>query len=538
MRRFDSCPRCSAQLTKAIALNGGESTHWLKCSRCNTYVNTYIPMPHQAGIHKDDHTFILSAGGYGTGKTTCDMEEVYKHILITPNANVLIGANVMSQYQQTIMRDMEADIPRAFIKSVSTQKQQWDFVNGARIMFRCLDDVDKIRSYNITMFLLIEGSEIDPEAYIQLKTRLRNMAASIQETDENGEKVYDEQDDGVLVPNIKAEWRKGIVESNPDSGWIRDEMLFRSSDDNTHMYGSAMADLTKKDPERLDRNTSTHIAATDCNSFLPDNFIEQISSGKPEWWIKRYLYGSFDYSEGLVHPGYNKCIVPATVLDHKRWKHIVAADYGLSDDFVYLFGLIDEERGKLIIYKELVTNNQNVEQLAKLFTENCKEIPIGGFYTTPLLDPKSGAKRDYNKIDLYTHFANYGVAFQPGQANVDIRVFRTNTYIETYSLEIFETCTYLLDELRDYKFNERQLGEAYKKAHDKPKDGNDHAICAMHFMICALPSDPGLLKFGSYDRYGNRLDAKGNKLNGQCWQLSEDNDILSDSIGLLNAGDW
>lgn len=225
-------------------------------------------------------------------------------------------------------------------------------------------------------------------------------------------------------------------------------------------------------------------------------------------------------------------------LDHKRWKHIVAADYGLSDDFVYLFGLIDEARGKLIIYKEIVTNNQNVEQLAKLFTENCKEIPIGGFYTTPLLDPKSGAKRDYNKVDLYTHFANYGVAFQPGQANIDIRVFRTNTYIETYSLEIFDTCTYLIDELRDYKFNERQLGEAYKKNHDKPKDGNDHAICAMHFMICALPSDPGLLKLGSYDRYGNRLDEQGRPTNGQCWQLSDNIDALMDDNGMMNAGDW
>lgn len=535
MRKFDSCPRCNSPLEKAIAMNGGESTNWLKCTRCNTYINTYVPMEHQRGIHEDPHTFIGNFGGYGTGKTTCDMQEVYKHIFLTPKANVLIGANVMSQYEQTIKRDMENDLPKAFIKAVNTQKQQWDFVNGARIMWRPLDDVDKVRSYNLTMFLIIEGSEVDPEAFIQLKTRLRNMAASVQETDKNGEKLYDETDNGILVPRIKNEWRKGIIESNPDSGWIRDEVVFRSSDDDTYFYGSAMADLTKKNLEELDPNISTHVAATDCNKFLPADFTQQISAGKPEWWIKRYLYGSFDYSEGLVHPGYTKCIVPHRALDHRRWKHIVAADYGLSDDFVYLFGLIDEDRGKLVIYKELVTNNQNVEQLAQLFKDNSKEIPLGGFWTTPLLDPKSGAKRDYNKIDLYTHFANYGVAFQPGQANVDIRVFRTNTYIETYSLEIFETCTYLLDELRDYKFNERQLGEAYKKSHDKPKDGNDHAICAMHFMICALPADPAQLQFGAYGSNGKSLI----KYNNGCWQLADDDcSAKADEFGMMGAGEW
>lgn len=539
MRKFDKCPRCSAELVKATALNGGESTFWLKCSRCNTFINTFIPQEHQRGVLEDSHTFIGSFGGYGTGKTLCDIQAVYKHIFITPKANVLIGANVISQYEQTIKRDMENDIPREFIKSVSTQKQQWDFVNGARIMWRPLDDVDKVRSYNLTMFLIIEGSEVDPEAFIQLKTRLRNMAASKQVLDENGEKVYDETENGVLVPRIESEWRKGIIESNPDSGWIRDEVLFRADDASTHIYGTAMADLTKKNPERLDPNIAVHIAATDSNKFLPSDFIQQISTGKPEWWIKRYVYGSFDYSEGLVHPGYAKCIVPPRLLDHRRWKHIVAADYGLSDDFVYLFGLIDEEAGKLVIYKELVTNNQNVEQLAQLFKENCKEIPLGGFYTTPVLDPKSGAKRDYNKKDLYTHFAEYGVAFQPGQANVDIRVFRTNTYIETLSLEIFETCTYLLDELRDYKFNERQLGEAYKKSHDKPKDGNDHAICAMHFMICALPSDPSLLRTGSYDRYGNRLDIRNKAVSSRSWQLSDDTQVAYDNeFGMMNAGEW
>lgn len=535
MIKFDKCPRCGSKLVPAIAINGGESTNWLTCSRCNTYVNTWIPMEHQDAMLCDAHTFTGSFGGYGTGKTTADMEAVYKHIFITPNANVLIGANVMSQYEQTIKRDMEADLPKAFIKSISTQKQQWDFINGARIMWRPLDDVDKVRSYNLTMFLILEGSEVTPEAWVQLKTRLRNMAASKQAVDENGEPKFELDDRGLPVPVIEAEWRKGIVESNPDSGWIRNDLLYCS--DEVVIHGNAMEQLEVPDVDK-DRNVSAHVASTDCNKFLPKDFIEQVSKNKPEYWIKRYIYSSFDYAEGLVHPSYPKAIVPPRLLDHKRWKHIVGADYGLSDDFVYLFGLIDEERGKLVIYKEVVVNNQNVEQLAKLFKEESVDIPIGGWYTSPLLDPKSGAKRDYNKIDLYTHFAEYGVAMQPAQANVDIRVFRTNTYIETGHVEIFNTCTYLLGELREYKFKERKLGEEYTKAHDKPKDGNDHAICAMHFMICALPADPAELQYGSYDRYGNRLELARERAKAQIpWQLSDEPEGLYDTE-LAYGGEW
>ena len=62
---FVSCPRCNSKLQRAQAMNGGLSEFWLKCSRCNTYVNTYIPQPHQRAVHSDSHTFVGNFGGYG-----------------------------------------------------------------------------------------------------------------------------------------------------------------------------------------------------------------------------------------------------------------------------------------------------------------------------------------------------------------------------------------------------------------------------------------------------------------------------------------
>ena len=182
MKNFSRCPRCGSLTQKSTAYNGGESEFWFECTRCNTYINSYIPQPHQADVHRDAHTYIGNFGGYSTGKTLTSRQELYKHVFTTPNANVLIGANVSSQYEQTIKRDIEADIPKAFVKYVSTQKSYMDLINGARIMFRPLDDVDKIRSYNLTMFIIVDASEVDPEAFVQLKTPLRNLNASIPYT--------------------------------------------------------------------------------------------------------------------------------------------------------------------------------------------------------------------------------------------------------------------------------------------------------------------------------------------------------------------
>ena len=55
-----------------------------------------------------------------------------------------------------------------------------------------------------------------------------------------------------------------------------------------------------------------------------------------------------------------------------------------------MFGAIDEDKGIVYIYKEARTNNKNIEELAKLFFKETEDIPVGGWYTMPILDPRVG----------------------------------------------------------------------------------------------------------------------------------------------------
>lgn len=50
MRDFSICPRCEQATQKATSWNNNESEFWLECTNleCNTFINTYVPQPHQA----------------------------------------------------------------------------------------------------------------------------------------------------------------------------------------------------------------------------------------------------------------------------------------------------------------------------------------------------------------------------------------------------------------------------------------------------------------------------------------------------------
>lgn len=518
IRKFTTCPRCRSPLVPAVSFAGTPSTFWLECAKCNTFVNTYMPLPHQEAIHVDNHKLIGNFGGYGTGKSLTDYQDLLKHSLITPNADAMVAANISYQYEQTVKKELEKDIPAVFVDVYSVKNQKMVLLNGAVIQYRPLDDPNKLRSNNLSYFLIIEGSETGAESFHQLKTRLRNNAATLQAVDENGEPLWSIDSNGRQIPIIAHDWRKGIVESNPDAGWIKTDMLLVS--DKIYQYGRAN-DHYDQDAEAVDDSIVSHIATTHVNPFLPQDYINMISKNKPEWWINRFVNSSFLYAEGLVYPSVRKCIIPAFDIEQvgSSWKRICAFDYGLSDNAVFLFGAVDEMAGLLYIYKEIVMNNNNVEELAAAFKKGAEGIPIGGWITQPIMDPKSN-KRDYEKKDLASHFLDYGIAFKPGHVSLDARIIRLNTYIETNRIRILDSCPNLIAEITDYKFEERTLDS--KRRDVKPQDKNNHAINPLEWICMELPSNPSNLTLGVYNRLGQEVGTTVEKNKNIPWQLRDD----------------
>lgn len=518
------CPRCNAPLVPTPSISGAPSTDWLECSNnvCNTFVDTYHPMAHQASVHLDSHRIIGNFGSYGTGKTKTSEKEIEKHIFITPNANILLGANITSQYEQTLLRDFEKSMPQAFMESRSQQKGYIDFINGARLMLRPFDDPDKLRSNNYSLVVMLEASEINADAFHQLKTRLRNTAAT----------------------NDKWDWRKLICESNPDSGWIRTDVLLVSDTITQHGRFADEDYHKQQDPTTIDNSISTHIASSDVNHYLPPDYIQVNSKNKPDWWVKRFLHGSFLFAEGLVYPHAINCVVPTPrdsegkPLGPKHfpdWRILVAHDYGLMDEATFVYAAVDKKRNKLIIYKCDHTNNAPLKELANIFKAGTKDIAFGQMYTTPIIDPKNN-KRDYDKKDLISHYQDYGITFKPGHVNVDARIIRLNDYIEAGCLEIWDCCTFLIKELKEYKFKTKTLDD--KDSKNRPVDAGNHAINALEWIGMELPANPSRLSLTGYDEFGRPMSEEESKLiqkSQTSWQLDDDSPYDDDSYDSSSA---
>ena len=510
------CPRCYSKLRPTISISGAPSTDWLECSNpvCNTFVDMYHPMEHQRSVHEDSHRIIGNFGSYGTGKTKTSEKEMEKHIFLTPNANILLGANITSQYEQTLLRDFEKSFPQAFLKGRSVQKGYLDFINDARLMLRPFDDPDKLRSNNYSLVIMLEASEINADAFHQLKTRLRNNAAT----------HYDPQ------TGTMYDWRKLICESNPDSGWIRTDVLLVSSQITQHGKYAQDSYDNAVDPMSIDQSISSHVASTDVNHYLPADYIQVNSKNKPIWWIKRFLHGSFAFAEGLVYPNAVNCIVktprdpdgnPLTPKHFPDWKILIAHDYGLMDEATFVYAAVDKKRNKLIVYRVDHTNNAPLKDLVALFQKGAKDINFGQLYTTPIIDPKNN-KRDYNKKDLISHYQDYGITFKPGHVNVDARIVRLNDYIEAGCLEIWDCCDFLITELKDYKFKPKTLDD--KDAKNVPIDARNHAINALEWIGMELPANPNKLSLTGYDEYGRPIDPEDGEQQEEAWQLSDDDE--------------
>jgi ssDNA-binding Zn-finger/Zn-ribbon topoisomerase 1 len=499
------CPTCGAPMRRAIAIDGGYSRYWMRCSRapaCKTYIDTYIPLPHQKAIHKDTARYILNAGGYGSGKTESSIKDRQKKGLITPGGQTLFGAPTMPQLNATLKKDFESDMPIDFVKRYSAKDNKFFLINQHEYLYRSFDDPHKLRSLNLSDFVVVEGSGTKYATFTQLQNRLRNSAATIIERDEKGNPIFEQDEEGNWHPRVKFDWRAGTVETNPDPGWVKTHLLLQSG--NVHFYKPSES-FEEYRYENINPNISSYIVPTKANFMLPPNYVEEQTINKPNWWIKRYFKGSFAYAEGLVYPEFSTAIVDAFPIP-KNWKHIIAMDYGISDNTHFIFGAIDPNARICYLYDELIMNSASIRAIANEYRKKLRAIPEGGLLKTPVMDQRSMDKRQSfdGQTKLGELFLEEGIIFDPAQMNVDARILRVNTFIESGQLKIFATLKGLIKEGLDYKFPEKDLDKPGKNT-DKPMDIRNHGVNAMEFLVMELPHNLATADFTVYNRVGRAI---------------------------------
>lgn len=445
----------------------GQEWH-VVCNECGAVFLVYEPLPYQAKFHADPHKYKMFAGGYGSGKTTTACMETIDHILSTPGGATLIGAATLPQLEQTAMKEFFEIFPKEFIVNSSKRGQYIDVFNGHRVMFRPLDEEQKARSLNLTFFWIEEANGVDYEYFTQLQTRLRNTA---------------------------TKKHRGILSTNPDINWIKSRFLLKA-----HEIHNSEVNYYR-DPADININFSVHIAPTYLNTYLPDTFYEDTARGKPDWWIKRYLHGSFENREGLVFPQYSDHIIePFEIPMH--WNRWVGGDFGLANPTAFAFLATDPETGITYVYDEHYEAQKPVHYHAEKLLERISNLPYN--VLKDMIGDAAGQQKSTKDMrSTFDHYAEYGVYWTPSTKKLEDSLMKMFGYFELGRLKIFKTCVNTINELSEYKYPERSLdrNEVNEDRFEKPLSRNDHLIDAIRYVIHELPDNPDDLINPSYNAH-------------------------------------
>ena len=460
-----------------------EGNSYSVCSTCNAAEIHYAPQPHQAEFHSDPHTFKAIFGAYGSGKTTTAVMELIRHVLSVPSGLSAMLAPTMQMLKETSYAELMKYLPHTFIEHENRTKgsEAITLKNGHKILLLPSNSADKIRSLNLSAFYLEEASNANFDVYTELTARTRNKKAIELEYNEDGSPVMEWDDESQIYrQKVKKSRLLGLICSNPDVGWIRTKIL---------AYSDKVYSPTKY-PRSPEANPflSTHLHSSYQNKYLDRDFQVRIGRGKPDWWVKRYIYGSFDYAEGLVYPMFSENIIDPFPIPFE-WKRMFGVDFGLRDPTVMLAAAIDPEEGVIYIYDEHYEAERPVSHHAKKMKAMLEVVPPGMINGQIVADPAGKIRSGRDFKTYFNHYSEYGLWFKPGVNHIDSGIMKVFTYFSLNKIKIMSNCINLIREGREYKYKEGSLDQE-KNRGEKPQDANNHAMDALRYIINELPDDP------------------------------------------------
>lgn len=240
----------------------------------------------------------------GSAKSRAGVMEIIDHALSVRNGRTVIMAQTLKQLSKAIMPIFDEYLPRKFVTKWTDTKAdiEIDLTNGHEIIGMASDDEEKLRSMDITAFLLEEASGIKPEIFQECIRRSRNVAGMI-----NGKPHY-----------------LGIIISNPAQGFIR-ELLFTAS----KIHGSKSIEKTVETYKDRVKNPNPDLEAflssSRDNTYLPKGFIDKVINSLTPQQVRLYVDCIIEYAEGAVYPDFLQHLCDRFEIP-KNWKYYLAHD--------------------------------------------------------------------------------------------------------------------------------------------------------------------------------------------------------------------
>ena len=394
---------------------------------------------------------VLYGGAAGGGKSYA--------MIIDPLRNchrkahrALILRRSMPELREMIDKSRELyplAFPGAKFKEV---EKLWNFPSGAKVEFGFLERDADVYRYQGQAYSWIGFDEI---THLPTEFSWNYLASRLRTTD----------------PEIQTYLRCTANPGGVGSHWVKKRYI-QPSDHNKSFLG--MDGLTRKFiPAKLADNPY----------LAKDGVYEQMLNSLPPIQRRQLLEGNWDVAEGAAFVEFDPLahvITPFELPLH--WERVKAVDYGYAAESCCLWGIMDQNDGTLIIYRELYRKGLTGEELGSIITSMELEDP---YSVSGVLDTAAWARTGTTGPTVGEALVRAGHKLRPADKNrvqgkIQIHEFLKVKENGRPRLQIFNSCPNLIRELQSIPLSKTN-------PEDVDTHASDHAYDALRYMIMSRP---------------------------------------------------
>jgi phage terminase large subunit len=402
--------------------------------------------------------FVGYYGGYGSGKS-----------LILCIVNIIQGVLYGGEY--VIARQFNPELKRTTAKlflellpkelllehRIADQEVHIKSQNGKAIFyFVGLDSPEKLDSLNLSGASIDEASQVGEDAFLKLQGRLRHPKGL----------------------------RKLLIVGNPKG------------------HDWAFRYFIKKDmlaDQKAKNNYKMIVAPSTENKHLPEGYIESMLASYSKERIARDIMGSFDSFEGQVYSEFNRSIhVIKPFAIPPEWTRVVGIDAGFVNPSAWVWGAVDYD-SNVYIFREYYQTQKLIKDVCREALEASTPEEIKSLQGA-FIDPSVKAVRSQTGASDWDNYLEYlpkDFPLIPARNDVAAGIDKVKSFLRINDttkkprLFIFDTCSNLLDEISQYRYEELTPNQqGLKNEKESPRKYKDHTLDALRYLIMSRPDSP------------------------------------------------
>lgn len=283
----------------------------------------YEPNPTGTRVHLSVNRTRIMRGGLGSGKSRCGTEHINHLALSYPRSTHLIGRKDLTSLKETTQKEfLEKVVDSAMVDQFHVNDNKLFYKNGSQILFRELKEPDKVKSLEITSYMIDEADENPtPEIWEKLDDRLRQKV-----------------------------WVDGELVTPPYAGLL----VFNPVDENHWLYSLAIRTDINLEDFRFDTYEN--------RKNLPDGYIQNLLKKLPAWEVDRLVHGHWGRTVN-GRPVYHdfkreRNVRPVRVMEHLPL--LVGWDFGYNHPAL-VFCQLDPATSRLFVIREYLGKEQRLQ---------------------------------------------------------------------------------------------------------------------------------------------------------------------------------